>query len=292
MNTLLQPAVKSTPWEWTIGQVATEYDSEFKILNVHMNPAPRPCFSPSLLRDIRTYQQIVRGAIERDIEQSGESAIQYVVHLSDEPGIFNLGGDLEFFLKCIRGNDRKTLTDYARLSIDVLYNTLVNYRQPVTTISILEGTTLGAAFEAVLSCDYIIAERGVQVGFPEVVFNMIPGMGAYSFLARRISPAMVERMILSGRMYTSEELYDMGVIDYLAEPGQGRLELPQFIRRHQKTRVTHGALLKMRERVFPIHREELDDIAMLWVDSAFSLEDKDLRMMERLIKAQNRRVSR
>ena len=41
--------------------------------------------------------------------------------------------------------------------------------------------------------------RGVQMGLPEVLFNLFPGMGAYSFLSRRLGANEAERVILSGK---------------------------------------------------------------------------------------------
>ena len=108
-----------------------------------------------------------------------------------------------------------------RLSIEVMYSIYSNMDVPLVTISLIRGNALGAGFEGALSCDYIVAEKNVQLGFPEVIFNMFPGMGAYSFLARRLDPARVERMILNGRIYSAEELYDMGLIDLVSEDGHG-----------------------------------------------------------------------
>jgi len=278
-------------WRPTYGQLLTSYDTEYRVLTYSMNPAPRPSFTPSLLRDLDRFQQDVRERLSGDVFEGHEPSVRYLVHASTVPGVFNLGGDLEFFLRTIRARDRQTLTEYAHLSIRVLYANLVNLSLPITTIALLEGTTLGAGFEAALSSDVIIAERSVQIGFPEVVFNMFPGMGAYSFLARRISPAMVEQMITSGKLYTAEELHRIGVIDILAEDGAGRRQLQDFLRKDERSRVTRTALLRMRERVHPITLEELMDISDLWVESAMNLPEKDLRMMERLVKAQDRRMS-
>ena len=41
------------------------------------------------------------------------------------------------------------------------------------------------------------------MGLPEVLFDLFPGMGAYSFLVRRLGPAQAERMILSGEGTTT-----------------------------------------------------------------------------------------
>ncbi len=295
MNTALKPfldAQSAHPlWAQSFRELTTGYDPEYQLLTYYMQPTPRPSFTPSLLRDIESFQEAVRNTVSRELRRAGETTIKYLVHASAMPGVFNLGGDLGFFLNTIRDQDRGTLSDYAHLSIKVLYQNLRNLDLPITTVAMLEGTALGAALEAALSSDVIIAERHVQIGFPEVVFNMFPGMGAYSFLARRLSPNLVERMIMSGKIYSAEELYEMGVIDILAEQGGARDALYAFVRRDEKTQVTRKALLRMRERVNPITYEELLYIAELWVDSALSLPEKDLRMMERLMKAQNRRIA-
>jgi DSF synthase len=284
------PQATHIAWVRTYQELRTHYDPEYGALSFLMNPAPRPCFTPSLLRDIERFQDTVRSAVQRELNGTSEPSVKYLVLGSAVPGIFNLGGDLDFFVRTIRARDRATLTQYAQLSIKVLYDNLRNLSLPITTIALLEGTTLGAGFEAALSCDIIIADKNAEIGFPEVVFNMFPGMGAYSFLARRISPVMVERMIMSGRLYSAEELYEMGVIDILADGRTAQEELQHFLRKADKTRTTRTALLRMRERIHPITYEELLDIANLWVESALSLPDKDLRMMERLVRAQNRRT--
>jgi DSF synthase len=129
----------------------------------------------------------------------------------------------------------------------------------------------------------------VKFGLPEVLFNLFPGMGAYSFLSRRLDAARAERMILSGRLYTAEEMYEMGVVDVLAEPGCGVEAVHQFVERYGRTNLSRQAMAKARQIVAPVTRDELMRITDLWVDTALSLSASDLRKMRHLAKAQNRR---
>jgi DSF synthase len=207
---------------------------------------------------------------------------------SYRPGIFSLGGDLELFVDSIKSRDRDKLHAYMKLSIDVLFGTYINMDVPLTTIALIRGNALGAGFEGALACDYLVAERGVQLGFPEVLFNMFPGMGAYSFLSRRISPVQVEKMILSGRIYTAEELYEMGVVDILAQDGGGVDEILKLVKKHEKNKNTRKSLLKIRNRVNPVTFEELLDIGEIWVDAAMSLTARELKVMERLVRSQDK----
>jgi len=278
-------------WNKNFEQLHVRYDENLKAVFFEMRPDPLPSFTPRLLEDINSFQQLVSRYIEQD-SKSETPNIEYLVFSSGVPNVFQLGGDLKFFVDCITSGDRETLKRYAHLSIDVLYANYDNLGLPVTTISLVNGTALGAGFEAALSSDYIVAERQVDFQFPEVVFNMFPGQGAYSFLSRRLDTVTVERMILDGNSFNAEQMAEKGLVDQLADEGESMLELERFIRRHRKYRVNHSAVLKMRKIVNPVTKDELLQIADLWVDSAFSLSPNNIKAMTRIVKAQTRHLER
>ncbi len=287
---MLRPVQLSNLTEQRYETLKINYDEELKALFFAMDPGAIPCFSHQLLRDIDTFQ--VRASDQLSRKFNANQPVDYLIFASAVPGIFNLGGDLGFFVECIRSGNRQLLSSYARLSIDVLYRNYSNLNdRNLTTISLVNGTALGAGFEAALSSDYIIAEEGSEFKFPEVVFNMFPGMGSYSFLARRIPAATVERMIINAEGVTAEQLYEMGVVDMIADKGKLDQALNSFIRKLKKTRITRKAVLQMRNRIFPLDKQELYDIADYWVEAAFSLTDRDINAMSRLVRAQTKMMS-
>jgi DSF synthase len=269
-------------------QLNTHFDRDKRILWCYLNPRPRPCFTPGLLEDLKKFLSVTRNLVTTESEAGRPSPIEYLAFGSYHPGIFSLGGDLRLFVDLIRANDHAGLTEYMKLSIDVMHGISVNVGLSLNTVAIIRGNAMGAGFEGALACDAIVAERQVQLGFPEVLFNMFPGMGAYSFLARRIEPTRVKQMILSGRIYTAEELYDMGVIDVLAEEGGAVEAFHSYTQQHEKHRNTYQSLTQIRDRVQPVSYQELLDIGHMWVDAALNLTDRELRTMERLVRAQNR----
>ncbi len=99
----------------------------------------------------------------------------------------------------------------------------------MTTIALVKGNAMGGDMEAALSANVLVTEKLVKMGLPEVMFNIFPGMGAYQFLNRRLSPVAAEKMILSGKTYTAEDLYEMGVIDVLADEGKGEQAVKDYI---------------------------------------------------------------
>lgn len=269
-----------------LSQLLVRHDREVGILWYFMNPSPRPCFTPQLLQDIALLQQDIRLAFRN--HPQGREDLRFLIAGSRIHGAFNLGGDLTLFIRLIKEQNRAHLTAYALKCIEVLYPNAVNLDLPITTISLVQGNALGGGFEAAMSSNVLIAERGVQMGLPEILFNLFPGMGAYSFLARRLDAARAERIILSGRTYTAEELYELGIVDQLAEAGQGEVAAREYVKKQRRIGNAAAAIHKVRQRINPVRYEELRDITLMWVDAALRLEEKDLRTMERLLRAQNR----
>jgi DSF synthase len=240
------------------------------------------------LRDLARMQQSIKALYAR-FAQHEERPIRYFVVASRPSGIFNLGGDLRLITGLIRTGNRFGLQRYARRCIDVLYNNATSYGLPIVTIALVQGDALGGGFESALSCNLIIAERSAKFGLPEILFNLFPGMGAYSLIARRLDAVRAERMIMSGRIYSAEELHEMGLIDILAEDGQGEATAREFISRQGRRHGARSAVYQTRQRVMPLAYAELADVAKIWVDTALDLGEADLRKMERLVAAQTRR---
>ncbi|MGI4745610.1 MAG: crotonase/enoyl-CoA hydratase family protein, partial [Janthinobacterium lividum] len=153
--------------------------------------------TPPLLQDVLSTHAVVKTLRERQVALNHDT-VQYFVFGSDIPGIYNLGGDLALFADRIRERDETVLRDYAHLCIDVIYNNHIAFHQPIITIGLVQGDALGGGFESALSYDVLVAERSAKLGLPEVLFNLFPGMGAYSFLSRKLCAARAEAMIMSG----------------------------------------------------------------------------------------------
>lgn len=263
-------------------QVSTFYDERYQLMWCYMHATPCPCFTPALLDELLRF----RDDLVTEIDSGHGRDIRYMVLASEVPGVFNLGGQLDLFRGLIESKDREGLHRYARTCIDVLYANLTNFNRNVTTLSLVQGDALGGGFEGALSSDVLVAERSARMGLPEILFNLFPGMGAYSLLSRKLDSVRAERLILSGRICTAEELYEMGVVDVLAEDLQGETAVYDYIKKENRAANGYRALRAAKNRTNPITYQELTDVAEIWVDAALRLEGRDLRMMERLIARQ------
>ncbi len=264
-------------------QLKTHYDSKYKTGWFLMKGTPRPVFTLKLLRDISDYFDRVK----QEMHDSKGDKYDYLVLASGVKGVFNLGGDLELFRQYIRDNDRNGLLVYAMHSVELVYQNLSHLDVDLTTISLIQGDALGGGFESAISANVIVAERGTKMGLPETLFNLFPGMGAYSLLSRKIGYSAAEKMILSGKLYSAEQLYDMGVVDILAEEGEGELAVYRYIKSGNRSMNSHKAMRKVKDICNQVSYKELKDVAKVWADAALQLTARDLRMMERLVRRQN-----
>jgi DSF synthase len=256
--------------------------------NFPNDSAYRPCFSTTLLKELREFQLRTATQLRLPLQLARKRPLSHVV-LASATDVFNLGGDLDLFCRLIRLQDRGSLMAYARQCVEVAYGFHRHLNEDAHTIALVQGDALGGGFEAALCCQTIVAECGAGMGFPEVLFDLFPGMGAYSFLCRRISPAMAERMMLDGRIYSAEELHEMGVVDVLVPRGEGVAAVQDVIRRNQRIGHARLAMNRVHAACHPVSFEELMNVTEIWVDTALQLGDKSLRTMERLVRAQLRR---
>jgi DSF synthase len=80
----------------------------------------------------------------------------------------------------------------------------------------------------------------------------------------------------------------MGVVDVLAEKGEGETVVYEYIKSHRRKMNAVQSMIKVRQHCYPISYKELINVADIWVDAALRLDQKNLRLMERLVRAQDR----
>jgi DSF synthase len=271
-------------------QIDTRFDSEFGVMRSIMKAEPRPCYTTTCLNELLHHQAYLQNNNGQIVSQGKIEQVNYFVLSSSTEGVFCLGGDLSLFKELILARDREHLVAYGKLCIDNLWF-FYNSQAPITTISLVQGQAMGGGFESALSSHVLIAEKSALMGLPEVLFNLFPGMGALSHLSRKVGMPLAEKMVSSGKIYTGEELYKMGVVDVLAEDGQGEYALNHWIKKHHRTLNSFQAINRAKQRINPLTLSELNDIVEIWADAALRLDEHNLKVMERLVRAQNIKVS-
>jgi len=260
-------------------QLSAYYEEERRTMWMMLRAQPRPSFNHQLIEEIMNLSYAA--------QRSGLK-IDFWVTGSLVPTMFNAGGDLRFFVETIKNGRREALRAYARACVDCIHAAARGFDTGAVTIAMVEGSALGGGFEAALAHHFILAQNTARMGFPEIAFNLFPGMGGYSLVARRSGMKLAEELICEGESHTAEWFETRGLVDRLFQPGEGYRCTRTFIDTLQPKLNGVRAMLKARQRVLQLTRAELMDITEDWVDFAFTMEPKDIAYMERLVQLQNR----
>ena len=257
------------------------WNPEFAMLTARMGVRPIQCYSLGALAEL---QQVFN-----DISAT-PGLVRHFVTASDVPGVFNFGGDLSLFVLLVRARDLDSLRLYARRCLELVWWWENAANLGVHTTALVQGDTLGGGLESALLHHTVIMERGAQAGFPEVLFNLFPGMGGWNLTIRKGGFAVANDMILSGKIYSAEQLQRRGLVDQVADDGAGELLLDQFIRGMETRFRGTMTALQARRLAAPIPYESLQTIVEHWAVTAMGLSNRDMRLMERLARAQIRKI--
>ena len=263
-------------------------DPQTKALWCFMRPLRVPSITPTILHDfLDLHAGITSGSLQK---AHGNAPLEYYMQGSRIPGIYNLGGDLAFMVECVRVGDHEALRKYAYDCVQVVFNIFTGFNRDVVSIAVIEGDALGGGFEAALCCNFIVAERRARFGFPEILFNCFPGMGANSFLSRSIGPKLAADMMQNGKIYSAAEMYEIGIVNHLADDGCGKEAAVNYIKDDALTYEMLNTMCRIRQTVSPIQLDELRDITDLWVETTLRLSPSDISKMQRFVSAQQRRL--
>ncbi|EEQ17659.1 Enoyl-CoA hydratase/isomerase family protein [Yersinia intermedia ATCC 29909] len=243
---------------------------------------PRPCFNLELIENIMTLAQAAK---------ESKLPFDFWVTGSVVPNMFNVGGDLNFFAHMIKNRKREALMAYARACVDCVHAASRGFDIGAISIAMIEGSALGGGFEAALAHHFVLAQTTARMGFPEIAFNLFPGMGGYSLVARKAGMRVAEQLIWTGESHAAEWYESRGLVDKLFQPGDAYLATRTFIDTIRPKLNGMRAMIRVRQRVLQLTRSELMDITEDWVDSAFSIEPKDIAYIERLVTLQDRHTS-
>lgn len=268
---------------FTLNELDVLYSEDEQALWTYMRPAGRPSFTPPLLADFNAWQRLIGAHFGPD-----RVPLKYLILGSRAPGVFCFGGDLELFASFIRQGNRDALAAYGYRCVEILHRNIHALDLPILTIGLVQGQALGGGFEALLSFDYIIAERGSTFGLPEVMFGLFPGMGAHAILSRKLGQAMADRIIMGNETHSAEAMFELGIVHQLAEPGAGEAAVREFMAKADRRHAGLVGARRASRLANEIPLAELRDIVDQWADAALQLRESDLKLMQRLAGAQSR----
>lgn len=127
---------------------------------------------------------------------------------------FCAGADIEW-LHALTRNDREEWNQ-ATTELMGLLSDLAAFDRPLVTY--VHGNAVGAGAALAAISDIVVAHREARFLLPELNLGMVPSLVAPPLFAR-MSPMRAKRLLLEGRPVTATTALELGLVDYLSEPG-------------------------------------------------------------------------
>jgi DSF synthase len=271
--------------------IQLSYEAREKTIWAAMNPVGIPCFTPACLEDISATDQWLMRTPGSVVINGELFSYDHYVGLSSNESFYSLGGSLSTLLSLIRAKNYRGLFQYASACLDCLQARLLHFNSDyLTTISLIRGYCLGGGLESALASDIVVVESNSTLGFPEIEYNLFPGMGAFSLLSRRIGTKSAEELLARGQRISIERLVELNLIDKVTEPGTGIDTVREFIRSRKRYCRADSTIRRLKDFSGPLSlsRGELNQVAEAWVRLALSMQRQDIDRMEKVEKVQRR----
>jgi enoyl-CoA hydratase/carnithine racemase len=88
---------------------------------------------------------------------------------------------------------------------------------PVPVVAAIHGFCLGGGLEIALACDFRIATRDAQLGFPEVNLGLLPGGGGTQRAPRLVSPGRARWLTMSGERIPADTAEAWGLVEFVVD---------------------------------------------------------------------------
>ena len=267
---------------WNEPGLDLTWDEEARTVTSWLTHEERPAMTP---RVMRSHHALFTG-LQRN-SWAGDDWFRFYVNRARSEKVYSYGGDFAFLLQVVETKDAERMGKYGKLCIQAIHKLIEGLGDRTISIAAVAGTCLGGGLEGAMGHDFVVAERGKKMGLPEGNIGMFPGAGAYSMLGRKIGRRETERLITKAAYFTTDEAYEMGLVDHLCEPGRiehGIRELQEEISPRFNTYLT---TVRARRRCDPVDLSEMQAVIDDWVDCAMHMEPHHLMLMRHLLSMQD-----
>jgi len=129
---------------------------------------------------------------------------------------------------------------------------------PKATVALVEGASMGGGVGLIAVADWVIADKGAQIGTPEVTVGIVPAQ-ITPFLVQRVGIGHARRLAAFGLRLSAEDAHRIGLVHELAA-NHGDLMDKGAAAINQCLRCAPKALALTKELVRASSREKLGSV--------------------------------
>lgn len=153
----------------------------------------------------------VMDGLQEAISLAKKPHIKALIVTGEGESAFCSGGDLSVFHEL--ETEEQAYQMLSKMG-NILYELLM---LPKLTIALMNGIAVGGGCEIASACDIRVARKGIKAGFVQGKLAITTGWGGGTILLEKLAVANAMKMLLEARIFSSEELMDLGFIQYMYE---------------------------------------------------------------------------
>jgi 3-hydroxyacyl-CoA dehydrogenase/enoyl-CoA hydratase/3-hydroxybutyryl-CoA epimerase len=200
-------------------EVPVRMEVEDGVAVIRLNQPGRPVnvLNAALLREMETVLDRLEGR---------ERGARAAVLISDKPGVWIAGADIEEFTRLDTAADAERLSATGQQLLGRLE------RLPIPVVAAIHGAALGGGLETALACTYRIAtdDPKTKLGLPEVQLGILPGAGGTQRLPRLLGIRAALDLMLTGKQLDAGRARKLGLVDEVV-PAPVLLEVAKRVAR-------------------------------------------------------------
>lgn len=147
-------------------------------------------------------------ALRAALDEAAEDRAVRAVLITGRGRAFCVGGDIKGFVDI--QSDPAAFPRFVDAFIDIV-TTMRTMGKPV--IALVNGICAAGGLELVLACDFAWAAQSARLGDLHLNYAQIGGAGAMTLLPRLIGPARARELVFSGRLLSSDEAREWGLVN-------------------------------------------------------------------------------
>jgi len=191
--------------------------------------------------NVNTLSAAVLEELEQQLHPLEQQTPDGLVIVSDKPGGFIAGADVNEFKERLDEDETFTYIQYCQS----LFDRLEALSCP--TVALIHGYCMGGGTELALACRYRIGvdEPSTRIGLPEINLGIHPGYGGTVRSTRLLGPLAAMDMMLTGRALSVGYACRIGLLDYKVPQRHLHNAARQIIRKkpaEKKRKWTHQLL--------------------------------------------------
>lgn len=176
---------------------------------------------------LNSYDLEILVRFHQTIEQYSQREDVRILVFEGAGSSFCTGPDLQKLVEVMESGDVRSLRRLLEVTKQIL---LLIRRLPQFTLAAIDGVAVDGGLNLALACDRRVATQSSLFGYPFAQIGLSPDVGTSMLLQGLVGQAKALQITLSGRLLTSQQAVDFGILDEivpLEEFENAKIELAQ-----------------------------------------------------------------